>query len=273
MNKRMFSLAVIFSILIMSNLPVSNLHAAEPYKIGAILAVTGRASFLGEPERNTVKMLEESINQSGGINGHPLEIIVYDTEGNETKAVTSVRRLIQQDDVLVIIGPSTSGPGMAILPIINQSEVPNISFGASKKIARPVEDRKWVFKIPPDDDLGVALTYDYMKSKGIGKIGIMTSSTGYGISGREELVKLAPDYGIKIVADETYGPKEADLTAQLTRVRGKGPEAIINYSVGPTQVISVRNWKQLNMQVPLYQSYGFGSKQNIELAGVRRKVL
>jgi len=239
----------------------------EPYRIGALFAVTGPASFLGEPERNTAEMVKDMINAEGGINGHPLELIVYDTEANAPKTVVAAKKLIDRDRVLAIVGPSTSGTSMAVVPIVNKAKVPMISCAASMKIASPVEKRKWVFKVVPGDDLAVRLMYDYMKKQGIAKVAIMSVSTGYGISGREQLKNLAPEYGIEIVADETYGPKESDLTAQLTKVRGTGAQAIVNWSIGPPQVVVTRNWKQLGIPIPLYQSYGFGSKRNIELSG------
>ncbi|MCF8130251.1 MAG: ABC transporter substrate-binding protein [Deltaproteobacteria bacterium] len=239
----------------------------EPYRIGALFAVTGPASFLGGPERNTAEMVKDMINASGGINGHPIELIVYDTEANATKTVVAAKKLIDRDRVLAIVGPSTSGTSMAVVPIVNKAKVPMISCAASMKIASPVEKREWVFKVVPGVDLAVRLMYDYMKKQGIQKVAVMSVSTGYGISGREQLKKLAPEYGITVVADETYGPKESDLTAQLTKVRGTDAQAIVNWSIGPPQVVVTRNWKQLGIPIPLYQSYGFGSKRNIELSG------
>ncbi len=239
----------------------------EPYRIGALFAVTGPASFLGEPERNTAEMVKDMINASGGINGHPIELIVYDTEANETKTVVAAKKLIHRDHVLAIVGPSTSGTSMAVVPIVNKEKVPMISCAASLTITSPVEKRPWVFKVVPGDDLAVHLMYDYMKRQGIKKVAVMSVSTGYGISGRTQLQELAPEYGIELVADETYGPKESDLTAQLTKIRGTDAQAIVNWSIGPPQIVVTRNWKQLGIPVPLYQSYGFGSKRNIELAG------
>src|SRR5512133_2759390 len=89
---------------------------AEPIKIGAIFSVTGPASFLGEPERNTVKMLEAQINKAGGVLGRPLEVIVYDDETDATKAVTAFDRLVKKDQVVAVVGPSTTGSTLAIVP-------------------------------------------------------------------------------------------------------------------------------------------------------------
>jgi len=240
----------------------------EPYKVGAVFSVTGRTSFLGEPEKKTAVMIAEAINKVGGINGHPLELVVYDDESDETKCVLAVKRLLKKDKVPVIIGPSLSGNTLAVVKVMNDAKVPLVSCAASNKIVTPVVDRKWVFKVPQSDTHAVEKIYDYLLKNGIKKIAIMSVSTGFGASGREELLRLAPEVGIEILADERYGPKDTDITAQLTRIRGTDAQAIVNWSVGPTQVLAVKNWHDLGMtNMPFYQSHGFGSRKNIELAG------
>jgi branched-chain amino acid transport system substrate-binding protein len=239
----------------------------EPYKVGAVFSVTGRTSFLGEPEKKTAVMIAEAINKVGGINGHPLELVIYDDESDETKAVLAVKRLIKKDKVPVIIGPSLSGNTLAVVKVVNDAKVPLVSCAASNKIVTPVVDRKWVFKVPQSDTHAVEKVYDHLLKNGIKKIAIMSVSTGFGASGREELLRLAPQVGIEIVADERYGPKDTDITAQLTRIRGTDAQAIVNWSVGPTQVLAVKNWHDLGMtNIPFYQSHGFGSRKNITLA-------
>ena len=255
-------------ILIVSlSLVFSCTKEKEPYKVGAVFSVTGRTSFLGEPEKKTAVMIAEAINKVGGINGHPLELVVYDDESDETKCVLAVKRLLKKDKVPVIIGPSLSGNTLAVVKVMNDAKVPLVSCAASNKIVTPVVDRKWVFKVPQSDTHAVEKIYDYLLKNGIKKIAIMSVSTGFGASGREELLRLAPQVGIEIVADERYGPKDTDITAQLTRIRGTDAQAIVNWSVGPTQVLAVKNWHDLGMtNIPFYQSHGFGSRQNIELA-------
>lgn len=239
----------------------------EPYKVGAVFSVTGRTSFLGEPEKKTAVMIAEAINKVGGINGHPLELVVYDDESDETKAVLAVKRLLKKDKVPVIIGPSLSGNTLAVVKVMNDAKVPLVSCAASNKIVTPVVDRHWIFKVPQSDTHAVEKIYDYLLKNGINKIAIMSVSTGFGASGREELLRLAPQVGIEILADERYGPKDTDITAQLTRIRGTDAQAIVNWSVGPTQVLAVKNWHDLGMtKMPFYQSHGFGSRKNITLA-------
>jgi len=266
MKKSILFVCVILLALILIT-PASICKAAEPYKIGAVFSVTGRTSFLGEPERNSAKMFEEQINAAGGINGHPIELIVYDTEGDATKAKNRIERLIRKDKVIAIIGPSLSGTTMAVIPVIEKAEIPFVSCAASIKIVQPV--KKWVFKTPQTDTQAVEAIYLHMKKHGLTRTALLTANTGFGSSGRVQLKKLAPKMGINIVADEVFGPKDTSMTAQLTKIRGTDAQVIIGWTVGPTQVIMIKNWKQLGMdkKFRFYESHGFGSKRNIELAG------
>lgn len=245
----------------------TNSYCKEPYRIGAIFSVTGPASFLGEPEKNTVLMLAEQINKAGGINGHPLEVIIEDSKSDETQAVLAAKKLLEKDKVLAIIGPSTTGESMALVPIMTQAKTPLVSAAAGANITQPVKERYWIFKTAQYDTSAVEAIYRYMQKKGIKKIGIMTITTGFGDAGRKALLELAPKFGISIVADERYGPKDTDMTTQLTKIKAAGAQAVINWSVGPGQVIVTKNWSALKMGIPLFQSHGWGSKKNLELAG------
>ncbi len=241
--------------------------AEDVYKIGAVFSISGRGAFLGEPEKKTAEMLAEQLNKQGGINGHPVKLIIYDDESDATKCNLAVKKLINKDKVPVIIGPTLSGTTLAVVRVVERAKIPLVSCAASYKIVTPVEKRHWIFKVPGSDRHVVSKLYQYMQSKGIKKVGIMTVSTGFGASGREELLRLAPKYGITIVADERYGPKDTDLTVQLTKIKASGAQAVVNWSVGPTQILAVKNWHDLGMKIPLFQSHGFGSKKNLELAG------
>jgi len=240
------------------------------YKVGAVFSATGRTSFLGDPEKKTAEMITEQINKAGGINGHKLELIVYDTEGDATKCNLAVKKLITQDKVCAVIGPSLSGTSLAVVPLAEKYKTPLVSCAASYKIVhndKTGKPYKWVFKTPQTDTMAVEAIYTRLQETGINKIAIISVTSGFGASGRGELIRLAPKYKINIVADEKYGPKDTDMTAQLTKIKGKSPQAIVNWSVGPTQVTVLRNYRDLGMTgIPFYQSHGFGSRKNIELA-------
>jgi len=235
------------------------------YKVGAMFAVTGPASWLGEPEKKTVEMLVKQINKAGGINGHPLKVIVEDTTGMEAETVNAMKKLIDKDRVCAVIGPSRSGTTMAVINVAQEREVPLISCAAAAVIVQPV--KKWVFKVPQMDSDCVARIYEYMKEKGWTKAAIITGTTGFGAAGRDQLKKLAPEHGIQIVADETYGPKDTDMTVQLTKIKNTDAQALINWSIVPGQSTVIKNARQLGLTMPLFQSHGFGNIQYVKLAG------
>jgi branched-chain amino acid transport system substrate-binding protein len=258
---KLFSAALLGAALLAGG----NAIAAEPIKIGAIFSVTGPAAFLGEPERNTAKMLEEEINKGGGLLGRKIEVVVYDDESDPTKAVTAVDRLIKKDKVVAIIGPSTTGSTMAIIPKVEEAKVPLVSCAAALDIVSPV--RKQVFKTPQSDLLAVKQIYRHAKKNGISKVAILSASDAFGSAGRKELKELAGKSDITIVADEVFGPKDTDMNAQLTKIKGTPAQAIICWGTNPGPAVIARNRKQLGIALPLYMSHGVASNKFIELAG------
>ncbi|UFS72855.1 ABC transporter substrate-binding protein [Geomonas sp. RF6] len=239
--------------------------AAAPIKIGALFAVTGPASFLGEPERNTAQMVVDEINKAGGVKGRKLELITYDTGGDASKAVQLANKLIKNDQVVAIIGPSTTGDTMAVIPVVERAGIPLISCSAGSKITEPV--KKNVFKTAQNDGLAVARIYEQLKKEGKRKVAILTVSDSFGSSGREQLKAQASRYGIEIVSDDTYGPKDTDMTAQLTKIRGSQAQALICWGTNPGPAVVARNARQLGLTMPLYMSHGVSSKKFIQLAG------
>lgn len=239
--------------------------AAAPIKIGALFAVTGPAAFLGEPERNTAKMVVDEINQAGGVKGRKLELVVYDTAGDATKAVQLATRLIKDDKVVAIIGPSTTGETMAVIPVAEKEQIPLISCSAGSKITDPV--KRWVFKTAQNDALAVGKIFEYLQKHKQHKVAILSVSDGFGSSGREQLKAQAARYGISIVSDDTYGPKDTDMTAQLTKIRGSQAQALIVWGTNPGPAVIAKNAKQLGLKLPLYMSHGVSSKKFIDLAG------
>ena len=123
--------------------------AKDTIKIGAILAVTGPASFLGAPEAKTLEMMVEDINKKGGIKGKKIELIIKDSGANPEKALSFAKQLIEEDKVLAIIGPSTSGETMKIKSVAEEAKAILISCAAAEVIVNPVA--KYVFKTPQMD--------------------------------------------------------------------------------------------------------------------------
>jgi len=254
-----------FFAAVVTLLSAGSVFAAGTIKIGALFAVTGPAAFLGEPERNTAKMVVDEINKAGGVKGHKLELIVYDTTGDPTKAVQLATKLIKDDKVVAIIGPSTSGESMAVIPVVEKDQVPLISCAASIKITEPV--KRWVFKTAQNDSLAVGRIYEQLQKQKQTKVALLTVSDGFGSSGREQLKAQAAKHGITIVSDDTYGPKDNDMTVQLTKIRGSQAQAVICWGTNPGPALIAKNARQLGLKIPVYMSHGVSSKKFIELAG------
>jgi branched-chain amino acid transport system substrate-binding protein len=244
---------------------VGPVNSANPIKIGSFLTVTGPASFLGDPELKTLQMYVESINAKGGVDGHPLELIHYDTGGKAQDAVNFVKRLIQNDKVDIIVGGTTSGDTLAVIPEVEKEAIPLISLAGGVEIIEPV--KKWVFKVAHTDRMAAAKIFEDLRKRGFTKVALITGDGGFDKSGHEQILKLAPQYGITIVADESYGNKDSDMTTQLTKIRGSDAQAIINFGFGQAPAIVTKNIKQLGITLPLYQSHGVASKTFIDLAG------
>ena len=251
--------------LLLSMVLLLSVSAFAEIKLGAILAVTGPASFLGMPEKNTLEMLVDEVNAKGGINGEKIELIVYDTKGSDTEARKKFLRLIQKDGVIGVIGPTTTGESLAIKDLATEKQIPLFSCAASRRIVVPIS--KYVFKSPQSDDHAVESIFEYLVSKGKKNVAIMTVQNGFGAAGRDALLETAERYSINILADEKFGDSDKDMTSQLTKIRDKNPDAVIVWGVGPAPALIAKNFKQLGLKSTLVMSHGVASKKFIELAG------
>jgi branched-chain amino acid transport system substrate-binding protein len=245
---------------------VATTVAHAEIKIGAVLAVTGPASFLGDPEKKTLEMYVDQINAGGGVNGEKIKLIVYDSGGDPNKAKTFATRLIEDDKVDAVIGDSTTGATMAIMPTFEEAGVPLISLAGAVQIIEPV--RKWVFKTPHTDTMACEKIFTDLKKRNLTKIALISGTDGFGKSMSVECHKVAGKHGIEIVREETYGARDNDMTPQLTNIKNAaGVQAVVNPGFGQGPAIVTRNFRQLDIKVPLYQSHGVASKQFIQLAG------
>jgi len=235
-------------------------------RIGASVSATGPAAFLGDPEAKTLEMLVEELNAKGGINGEEIELVLYDDGGDANKARTFATRLIEDDEVQAIIGGTTTGTSMSILSVAEDAEVPFISLAGAIDIIQPVKPH--TFKTPHTDRMACEKIFEDMQKRGITKVGLISGTDGFGASMHAQCKDVVGSYGIEIVADETYDPKDADMTAQLTKIKNAaGVQAVLNPGFGQGPSIVTRNYKQLAIDLPLYQSHGVASDGFIELAG------
>lgn len=242
--------------------------ALADIKIGAVVSETGPASSLGDPEAKTIRMMVEELNAKGGIKGEKAKLVLYDDGGDPSKAKTFATRLVEDDGVVAMVGGTTTGTSLAILAVAEESKVPFISLAGAIEIIDPV--KPFTFKTPHTDRMACQKIFDDMKARGLTKIGLISGTDGFGASMRAQCIAVAKPSGIEIVADETYGPKDADMTPQLTNIRNKpGIQAVLNTGFGQGPATITRNYAQLGITLPLYQSHGVASNAFIELSGAK----
>jgi branched-chain amino acid transport system substrate-binding protein len=239
---------------------------SKSVKIGAIFAVTGPAANLGGPEAKTAQMLVDKINADGGVGGYKLELIVKDSGASPEKAVSFAKQLIEEEKVLAIIGPSTSGETMQIKSLCEENKMILLSCAAAESIVNPIA--KYVFKTPQKDSQAIIWIFRTMKDKGISKVAVLSSNDGFGNAGKKQLEELAKENGIEILVNEVYDKQATSLTDVLTKVKAKeGVQAIINWSIVPAQSILLKDVKQIGLNIPVFQSHGFGNRKYAEQAG------
>jgi branched-chain amino acid transport system substrate-binding protein len=259
-RRNIFTLVLLLAVLL--GVPS---FAEDTIKIGAIFAVTGPAVNLGLPEARTLQMLVDDTNASGGILGKKIELIIKDSQGNAEKAVSFAKQLVEESQVLAIIGPTTSGESMALKGYADQNEQILISCAAAATIVNPVA--KWVFKTPQMDSFAAQAIFTTMKKLGISRIGVVVSNTGFGQGGKAQIEKLAPQNEIAVPIIEVYDSTATDLTAVLAKVKAQNVQAVVNWSVEPAQSLVPKNMKQMGFDVPLFQSHGFGNIAYVTAAG------
>lgn len=266
LNKRIWILLLVVAILTIGQCAVSAAKATKaPYVIGAIFTTTGDNAPLGVPERQTVEMLVKQVNASGGIKGHSVQVIFNDDAGKSEMATQACQNLLADKNVIAIIGPTLTGPSLAIAKMCQDAKMPLISCAASVKIVQPVVP--FVFKTAQSDSLAVAKLLDYLKAKKIKRIGFINDSNPFGSSGRDQWMKLSVPAGIKTVDVESFATADTDMTPQLSKIRAAKPQAVICWGTNPGPAIVAQNMRRLGMKQPLLMSHGIANQTFITLAG------
>ncbi len=237
------------------------------WKVGALFDLTGTTSNLGIPEQNTVNMMVDQINADGGINGADLEVIIYDTEGDNDTVATMASRLIDQDEVLAIIGPTRSPTSLHIIDTVTAAKIPMVSCAANAGIVTPVNERFWVFKTPQTDQEAVTELYLYMESQGVSDIALLTDTSGFGEGGKAILMADAADYGLTIVAALQFDNGDSSMIPQLTNIGGTSAEAVVCWTTDSDAATVALDMDTLQMEMTLYCSHGIANMNFITSAG------
>ena len=246
---------------------VVSAQAQETIKIGGLLETSGGLASLGQPGLEGAMLAVDQINAKGGIGGKKIEFININTESDNTKAVTAAKRLVEQSDIVALVGPMNSGSSYAIIDTVQRASTPMISNGGSRGIVLPPAEKKSIFLSPLTDVLVQSVMMADMKKRGISKIALLHADSPFGTSGRDQLEKNAASFGITLVIQQAYGNDDKDMTPQLTKIRGAGVDAVVVWATGPGQAIAVKNYRQLGLTLPIYLSHAANDFNFLRLAG------
>jgi branched-chain amino acid transport system substrate-binding protein len=264
-------LAIILAVLLVGAmaLPAPAADQKEPIKIGAFFALSGPGAPIGTPTKLVAEMVVDKINKAGGINGRKIELVMGDTESDPAKAATIAKKFIHTDKVAAIIGPTATGEGMNVKKIVEEAGIPTfMTVGGDPVImGGKFGAYTYVFKSPQRSSTAVNKLFSYLKDKKLTKVALLTASDPFGKDGARWLEELAPKYGLTLVAKESFGPKDIDMTAQLTKVKNAKPQAIVVWTIGPAGAIVAKNKAQLGIKIPLFQCHGQPGPEYIQLAG------
>lgn len=240
--------------------------AAEPIRFGLVVPLSGPVAVYGVPEKQAVDLATEEVNAKGGVLGRKVEVVTYDDQAQSEKTANFVTRLIENDGVTAILGPSTTGTTMAAIPVAQDAGVPLMALSGGLPITQPV--KKWVFRFSLSDREGCQFILGYIKDHGGSKVALISDTGAYGKSMRGNCLAEAAQRGMTVVADESYGPQDADMTAQLTKIKNTaGVQAIVNCGFAQGPAIVARNYRSLGITTPLYENEAVASKEFITLAG------
>lgn len=246
--------------------------AADPIKVGYLAALTGDFAAYGITEVNMAKMVVKDVNAKGGVLGRPIELVVYDTKTRNEDAVNAVRRMIESDKVVAIIGANSSGINIATAPIVDKGKTPQISTVGTNPLVtvdNKGKVRPYSFRICFTDPYQGALAAELaMTTLGKDKAAVLYNvGSDYAQGLREFFVKNYTALKGKIVADEGYRDTDVDFRAQLTKVKSSGANVLFLPGMGKDMALIIKQSKELGLDdLTIIGGDGYGEFMN-EIAG------
>ena len=230
---------------------------AEPdFKVGFVLSQIGPLAELSKVFLDGAEIGIAMVNDAGGIGGLKARLVVCDSQGQEPQAVICAKKLINDDQVNLLVGATGTPQTMAIIPAVEAVGVPLFGMGAGRVIWEPV--KKWVFKSFPSNDDQLPVEIDFARNKGWKRVALITDNSAFGKDTAEITRAVVKEKGLELVADETYAPSDTDVTAQVTRLRAASPDLILNLAGGiPTGLLVAKKAIQLGIKAPLMHGLNF----------------
>jgi branched-chain amino acid transport system substrate-binding protein len=256
--------AVLIAVGTACSAPTDTAAGDETIRIGVVVSVTGSASSLGEPERNTVQLFEQEFSEVGGAE---IEWIVEDDASDPTQAVTAVKQMIDRENVHAVVCCTVSPNSLAIIETVHGDEVPNISLAAAAQIVEPASEREWVFKTPQNDALMIDVLTDHMLEQGIENVAFLGFDDAYGEGGLAAFEQVIAEKPIEMTGRETFSREDTDVTAQLTQLSRDNPDAYLIWAIPPGADVAQKNLVDLGLDGVVYQSHGVANATFLELGG------
>lgn len=242
------------------------LQAAEPIKIGAVVAITGWAGALGTMNKESIIIATERVNRQGGLFGRPIEVYIEDDQSSPTNSAIAVTKLIRDKKVCAVLGSTLTIMCMSMLPIFEREQVPNASFGAGYEITFPI--KKWVFRFSQTDFLLSPVMLKFaVRELGARKIALLHCTDASGMMGAKGIIESAPKYGVSSIITEKFDPQDTNMIPQLTKINAARPDVILLYGTAPNAAVIAKNYHQLGMEIPVVGSHGIPTPDFIKLAG------
>lgn len=246
--------------------------AAAPIKIGYLAALTGDYAAYGQTEVNMAKLVVGDINKAGGVLGRQIELVIYDTKTRNEDAVNAVRRMIENDKVVAIIGANSSGINIATAPIVDKGRVPQISTVGTNPLVTVTPQgkvRPYSFRIcftdPYQGVLAADLAMETLKRDKAAVLYNVGSDYAHGF--RQFFVERYNELGGKIVADEGYRETDVDFRAQLTKIKNSGADVLFLPGMGKDMALIIKQANELGLSgMTIIGGDGYGEFMN-EIAG------
>jgi branched-chain amino acid transport system substrate-binding protein len=237
-----------------------SIAAAAQVRIGLMVSATGPTTAIGMPQKNTGDLLPKRIGDV------TVEYIQYDDGGDTTRAVQNAKKLIQEQNIDALIGPSTTPNALAILDIIAEAKVPLLATVGSSNVIEPLDAKKrWVFKTTQNDDLIAAALVKHMVKSGVKNVGFIGFKDPYGENWHKVFSAVAAKSGIALSVAEYYLRNDPSVTGQALKLIGARPDAILIAGVGGPGVLPQTTLRDLGYRGPIYQTHGVATDDFIRL--------
>jgi branched-chain amino acid transport system substrate-binding protein len=238
------------------------LSAHADINVGVIVSTTGPGATLGIPEQNTVKLWPTEIA------GEKLHVIVLNGESDTTTAAKNATKLVSDNKVDVIVGPSLTPTSLSALDIAARAKTPMISLAGGDSIIYPQDGpRRWAFRMAAPAAVAVNFALDNMISKGVKTVGVIALATSFGEDYTKALEKAAPAKGIKVVAVERYNQNDTSVTAQTLRLLAAHPDAVYVMSSGTPGALPPIELSKRGFKGPVYQTQGVANADYLRVGG------